>query len=330
MKRADRIRLHDQIVKAIRSADLNKIKEIDASGYQFNEDVDALNPAVDDNTLIYIAVTERQKTDNREKRLDILRYLLEEGGLDPAVENNLALKTAYKMKDIDAAYELIQHPFVREDLFLDCKDSLNLQEAKFLLFVPYPIEDADELYNNFIGDDDDDSFIGYSDDEEDSFDEYSDEDDEEDEFVDSDDTESKEGLQKVRELLIDVKKERKKKMEKELPYKNLYGPFDLYDIGKKLERGEITKDCAQKIIKDEWMKGLAYKGELFQDMEFPYEGASDRALEERGMTQPGDFIWYYDVKNDELETLPGNDYMLSDVPRDNTFRGEYYLVVYYN
>ena len=343
MIRSDRIRYHAELVKAIKAGNLKKIQEIENLGYEYNEELEKGEQSiVDDNSLILVAV--------QAKQLGILEYLLVNAGLDPAVDDNFALKATYKMykngKDkedkrlaIEMLYELIQHPFVREDLFLDCKAVLTADQAKFLLFEPYPVEDADEMYKNFIDDDDDDDFVEYSDDDEDDFDDEEedfddeeedfDDEDEEDEFVESDDSMSKEGQAQLAELLIDVKKKRKEKMEKEGPYTPKYGEYDLYDIGKRLERGEITKSQAQKIIKDQWSKKLSYEGNLFQeDMEWPYQEYSDEELEELGMFQDTDFIWYYDVKNDELETLPGLDYSLADVPRDNSFRGEYYLVVF--
>lgn len=333
MIRDDRIRYHAELVKAIKAGNLRRIQEIENQGYEYNEEIErGQSPIVDDNSLILVAV--------QAKQLEPLEYLLVNAGLDPALDNNFALKAAYKIYKngnkadkriaLDMLYELIQHPFVREDLFLNCKSNLTTDQAKFLLFEPYPIEEADVLYKIFMDEDEDEDFVEYEDSEEDDFDDDDEEDeyDEDDVFVESDDSMSKEGQAQLAELLIDVKKKRKEKMEKEKPYSPKYGEYDLYDIGKRLERGEITKSQAQKIVEDEWYNRLSYKGELFQDMKWPFSEFSYGDLEEFGMAQKTDFIWYYDVKNDELETLPGEGYSLDDIPKDNGFRGEYYLFVF--
>lgn len=213
MKKADRILYHKEIVKAIEAGDLNKILEIVDLGYEFNEDIDKLNPAVDDNSLILKAVEEEQA--------DILDWLLVEAGLDPAGQDNEALKLAYekymndkKDTNFKMVFDLIQHPWVRELLFLDCKKGLTLKEARFLLYVPYPVEEAKELLDEFTEDDDEASFVFSNEESEEDY--YSDEGEYDDEYADSfilsDDTISKEEQE---EVWLEFRKEAKEAREEE-------------------------------------------------------------------------------------------------------------------
>jgi len=197
MTKADRKKFHAQIMEAVKAGNLDKIIEIVDQGYIFNEDVAEFNPVVNDNQFIYIAVTENQ--------LDVLTWLLEEAGLDPAIDGNKAIKTAFATNDEEAAFELFKHPYVREDIFFECKESLTLPQVKFLLYFWYPVEGADEMYAEFTGDDSEGRFSlenSYEDDE------LSESYDEDDSMVVSDDSESRHGLSELKRELSAAKRDK--------------------------------------------------------------------------------------------------------------------------
>ena len=199
MKKAERKIFHAQIVEAIKAGNLDKILEIvDEKGYIFNEDIAEFNPVVDDNQFIYIAVTENQ--------LDILTWLLEEAGLDPAVDGNKAIKTAFIKNDTEAAFELFKHPYVREDIYLECKESLTLPQVKFLLYFWYPVEGADEMYADFTGDDSEGSFDLEDSEEDDELSSSYDED--LSDLVVSDDSDSRHGLSELKRELSAAKRDK--------------------------------------------------------------------------------------------------------------------------
>ena len=81
--------------------------------------------------------------------LMILKLLLKDKRADPSQYDNLAITIAHKYDYEAIIYELTKDPRVRLSLFTECRDSLTVNEGKFLLFYYKDVADAARLYENF-------------------------------------------------------------------------------------------------------------------------------------------------------------------------------------
>lgn len=101
------------------------------------------------------------------------------------------------------------------------------------------------------------------------------------------------------------------------PYVYRYGKKDLYDIGLRLLRGDITKKEAQAQI---LIQFVTYKGKKLID-NMPYHGYSESQLEEDfGIRQSTDFTWDYLVSEDELCSEPSSSAEEDIISEQNWFK----------
>jgi hypothetical protein len=86
--------------------------------------------------------------------LNTVKRILKDKNIDPSDQDNAAIKIAHLNGHDDVVYELAKHPFVREEMFNDCKDELTFEEAKFLLYHENEVDGADVLLEKFIENED--------------------------------------------------------------------------------------------------------------------------------------------------------------------------------
>lgn len=142
----------DKFIASIKSKNYKYVQEHHLDVIKMGKEKTTLG-ALNDNQAIYEAA--------KLGDLKTVQLLMTNPEVDPADQDNRAIKAAFAAHHDAVVYELTKSELVREEIYHECKDNITEDEAKFLLYYSSPVSDASVLLEGFR-DENDSEFTGGS------------------------------------------------------------------------------------------------------------------------------------------------------------------------